>query len=295
MTDSRKRSLAQVALAALALVWGTQFLVIKVGQATVPPLLTVALRFAVVAAASQGVVWIGRFRAPRGALAARALFGVAQAFSMAALYWSEGHLPSALAAILVATEPFFVAVLAHRFVAGERLDARAVVALALGFAGVALIAVDGRSQAASAQLEVIAVVAVLAGSVAGAGNKIIGKRLALSMPAPVVMRDMGVAVAACAAAASLALERDCPVLFTREAVLAIAYLGLVASTGASTVYFVLLRRFSVTGLAYLQFVTSLVAIATGVLLGGERLGPTVSAGAACVLAGLVVRARRARA
>lgn len=68
-------------------------------------------------------------------MAVRASFGVAQACSMGSLYWSEGHLPSSLAAILVATEPFWVALMAHRFVTGERLGLRSVAALGVRLSG----------------------------------------------------------------------------------------------------------------------------------------------------------------
>ncbi len=287
----RRRALALVALGALSLVWGTQYLVIKAGQATVPPLCTVALRFAVVAVASQAIVWVGGLRAPPGSLPARALFGVAQAVSMGTLYWSEGHIPSAMAAILVATEPFFVAALAHRLVAGERLTARTALALGVGFLGLALITLGKGAGEERPRIELLATLVVVAGCLAGALNKVVGKRLALGVPAPVVMRDMGVSVALALGAASLLVERGSPIHFTARAIAAFAYLGLVASTAASTVYFVLLRRFPVTAMSYLQFVTALVAVATGIGLGRERLGAGVALGACAVLAGLALLAK----
>lgn len=279
---------AIVVLGVLALVWGTQYLVIKRGQATLPPLLTVALRFAIVAVASQGVAWALRLRAPAGTLGARIVFGVAQAATMGALYWSEGHIASALAAIVVATEPFLVAAMAHRWVPGERLTWRTTAALAVGFAGLVLITVPG---AADGTTERLAIAAVVAGSLAGAANKIVGKRLARQVPAPVMMRDMGVIVAIALGGASALLERDQPARFTAEAIAAIVYLGLVASTAASTTYFLLLRWFPVSALSYLQFVTALVAVLTGVVVGHEQLGGAVVLGAMAILGGLRLLAR----
>lgn len=74
--------------------------------------------------------------------------------------------------------------------------------------------------------------------------------------------------------------------------LTLVYLAVVASTAASTTYFVLLRRFPVSALAYLQFGTALVATLTGVLVGQEPLSPMVGAGAAAILVGLVVLGAR---
>jgi drug/metabolite transporter (DMT)-like permease len=71
-------------------------------------------------------------------------------------------------------------------------------------------------------------------------------------------------------------------------------IGLVASAAASGLYLVLLRRYRVTSMAYLQFVTPLIGVATGVLLGRERLGASGAAGAAVIVAGLVVLVRPSR-
>ncbi len=294
-TDHRGRAVALVALGALSIVWGTQYLVIKVGQATVPPLLTVALRFAVVAIASQIVVWVMGLRAPPGTAPARALFGIAQAVFMGTLYWAEGRLPSALVAILVATEPFLVAALARHQSVGERLDGPTSLALCFGFIGFAAITLSESAASDGPRTEFIAALMVVVGCVAGAVNKIVGKRLALGVPAPVAMRDMGVTVALTLGAASLMLEQHLAIDFTPRSLLAIGYLGLVASTAASTTYFILLRRFPVTALAYLQFVSALVAVVTGVGLGHERLGGGLAIGAVGILAGLAVLARRGQA
>ncbi|MFO0661473.1 MAG: hypothetical protein U0165_16820 [Polyangiaceae bacterium] len=87
---------------------GNAILVIKSGQATLPPLFAAAARFALVALISQCVVTLRGMRAPSGHARARVLFGVAQAVSMGTLYWAEQHMPSFVAALLCATEPFWL-------------------------------------------------------------------------------------------------------------------------------------------------------------------------------------------
>ena len=72
---------------------------------------------------------------------------------------------------------------------------------------------------------------------------------------------------------------------------AFVYLALVASFGASGLYLVLLRRYTVTAMAYLQFATAAVAAAAGVLCGREHLGSSLAAGIVAVIGGLLMLAR----
>lgn len=58
------------------------------------------------------------------------------------------------------------------------------------------------------------------------------------------------------------------------------------SFASSGLYLVLLRRFAVSSMSYLQFTTAAVAAGAGVLVGGEQLAPSAALGALAVLAGL---------
>jgi drug/metabolite transporter (DMT)-like permease len=274
-----------VALGALALVWGTQYLVIKHGQADVPPLLTVALRFSVVAAVGGAVALLQGARAPRGLGGPRLLFAAAQALSMGALYWSETRLPTAVTALVFAMVPLFVASLAHLFIATEPLGRRTAAAMLLGFVGVVAMG-GGEWSAPDLQTGALVGIAVaVGGAVCNAANKVVAKRITDRVPVAIMLRDMGAVVAVVAAGAWWLGGARAPV-FTPRAVAAFVYLGLVASAGASGLYLVLLRRFRVTGLSYLQFVSALIALVTGVALGGERFGLVAAVGVAAVLGGL---------
>jgi len=291
VSDRIKNAWAGLGLVVLTVVWGTQFLVIKEGQVDLPPLMTAAFRFAVLTAAAQVVILLARSQAPLEDRVKRASFGVTQAMSFGMLYWAQSRIPSALAGVLLATTPLFVAVLAHRFVAAERLTLARAGALALGFAGVAMIVFGTQSTGGPA--EAIAVLAVLVGSLASATNKVLAKQLTSSVPAPLLLRDMGLVVTVLTGLASFCFERNLPTKFTTASVLAFTYLGLVASFAASGLYLALLRRHTVTAMAYLQFGTATVAAATGVLLGNERLGPSLAVGVVAVLGGLILLSKTA--
>lgn len=286
-TPAFRSAPAALGFLALALIWGTQFLIIRRGQQSLPPLLTVALRYAILGLVAQVLVLGYRARGPDGTRARRLAFGALQAFSMGALYWAQGHLASAVAAAVIMTEPLFVALLAHFLLAGERLSGRTLTALACGFTGVLFMLAE-RTLGSRLGLETLGTLLVTLSALVGALNRVLVKDLVMRVPPLILLRDTGWVVAALAAAGSFALERDRALLFDTEAVIAFVYLGLVASVAASGLYLVLLRRYRVTSLAYLQFVTALVGVATGVLLGREELGLISAAGAALVLVGLYV-------
>jgi len=283
-SDRRKHLWAGLCLSALTLVWGTQFLVIKWGQIDLPPLMTAALRFAVLTVAAQVAVFLTGSKAPPKEQLRRLSFGMSQAVSFGVLYWAESRIPSAIAGVLTATSPLLTALLAHRFMAEEHLTLARSAAMMLGFAGVSMIVLG--TQSTGGLYETIAVVAILTGELASATNRLIAKQLTTNVPAPLMLRDMGLVVTALIGLASFAFERHLPMNFTSASVLAFAYLGLIASFAASSLYLILLRRYTVTAMAYLQFAIATVAAVMGVVVGGEKLGISLAPGVLAVLGGL---------
>ena len=99
---------------------------------------------------------------------------------------------------------------------------------------------------------------------------------------------MGLVVTVTIGIAALVIERNESLHFTISAIMAIVYLGLVASFAASGLYLILLRRYAVTSLAYLQIASAAIAAIVGILLGGEHLGPSPLIGTTLVIAGLFI-------
>jgi drug/metabolite transporter (DMT)-like permease len=130
------------AWAAVCFFWGTTYLAIRVGLETLPPLLFGGLRFLTAGALLFVIVrvWMGA-RLPRGrewfdqAVVGLALLGVGNGL----VVWAEQWVPSGLAALLVASSPFWVMGVERFLREGERLQGRAVAGLLIGFGGLALL------------------------------------------------------------------------------------------------------------------------------------------------------------
>ncbi len=126
-------------LLALAIVgvWGSNFVVIKVGLQDMPPLLFATLRFALVA-----LPWVFFIRRPAvgwGNLAAYGLFiGLGQFGVM--FYAMDGHISPGLASLVIQTQVFFTIGLAMKL-SGESIRAIEWLALALAASGLLVIGV----------------------------------------------------------------------------------------------------------------------------------------------------------
>ena len=123
-----------LALAVVA-VWGTNFVVIRLGLDALPPLLFAALRFTL--AAFPLVFFVKRPDVPWRDLALFGLFiGVGQFGLM--FIAIDGYIPPGIASLIVQTQVVFTIALAMRGT-GERLAPVQYAALALALAGVAVI------------------------------------------------------------------------------------------------------------------------------------------------------------
>jgi drug/metabolite transporter (DMT)-like permease len=278
----------------LTLIWGTTWAAIRIGLDGVPPFTGVAVRFAIagtllLALALALGVPLGRGRHEKALWLANGILSFC--LSYAIIYWSEQHIPSGLAAVLFATNPLFVAVLAHFLLAGERLAAAAVAGLVLGFAGVAVIYSDDLSLLGGPQVRLAALVMLvspLVSAVATVAIKRWGRDvhpLSLSaVPMLIASLVMG--------AVALIVERHRPLVLDGRSVGALLYLAILGSAVTFTVYYWLLARVTATRLALLSYLIPIVAVAVGAALFDEPLRPRLLAGSALVLAGVVIVSRR---
>lgn len=143
---SRERLQLLLALGLVYVVWGSTYLGIRFAVETIPPLLMAAVRFLV--AGALLFVWSasrGDARPTRRQLRNSAIIGGALLLvGNGSLVIAETWISSALAALLVATVPFFVVGFDALRPGGRRPTLPVVLGLVVGFAGIALL-IDPRS------------------------------------------------------------------------------------------------------------------------------------------------------
>ena len=282
----------------LTLIWGTTWAVIRLGLEGLPPFTGVALRFLVAGSLLLGLVPVFgvRFTYSRREIGLwLANGGLAFSASYTIVYWAEQHIPSGLAAVLFASYPLFVAILAHAALPGERLTPRAAGGLLLGFAGVAVIFSDDLRALGGDDARAVALV-FLGSPVVSAIATVAVKRWGagihpLSLTAvPMLLTGIVVGVLA------VLFERHVTLTFDLRSLGALLYLAVLGSAVTFTVYYWMLSHAPATRVALIAYTIPIVAVVVGALAFGEPIHPRLLAGGALVLAGVAIvnRARHVR-
>jgi drug/metabolite transporter (DMT)-like permease len=277
-------------IALLVLIWGTTWAVIRIGLGSIPPLTGVAVRFGLAGLVLWAVAWgIGlrgeRLRVPYRLWLIHGLCSFGVSYSL--VYWAEQWVPSGLAAVLFATFPLFVALLAHWALPGERLRPQAGVGLVLGFGGVALVFSEDLAALGGPQVPFAGAVMLLSPFASAVAQVAVKRWGAASHPVPL---NAGAMVLASAVVGALAawVERDRPVHFDAVGVGSVLYLALLGTAVTFTLYFWLLRHTTATGLSLMAYFIPLVALGVGAVLFDEPVTMRVVGGAALVIGGTAV-------
>jgi drug/metabolite transporter (DMT)-like permease len=282
------------ALTAMTLVWGSTWAVIRIGLRDIPPFAGVAMRFAiasVVLLVLARVLGIGLGKSRReialwwvnGILIFVVTYGL--------VYWAEQRVPSGLTAVLFATFPLFVALLAQVVLPAERFTRRSAFGIVLGFVGVAVIFSEDLA-AIGAPGAAFASAVLLLGPFAAAAANVSVKRWGQGIH-PISLTAVPMAISAVVmGGVSLVVERGRPMVLTPLAVGTVVYLAVFGSAFTFYCYFWLMERMPATRVALTNYVSPLVAVLIGSLLLGEALTLRVAVGAVLVMAGVGITVSR---
>jgi len=274
----------------LILIWGSTWAVIRVGLVGIPPLTGVALRFGI---ASLLLFCIGLARGVRFGAGRheKALWWSTTLLSFCAsyivVYWAEQYVPSGLAAVLWATFPLLVAILAHFLIPGERIRRITILGTLVGFAGVGVIYSEDFSLLGGPKVLLASIVFLISPLVSAIANVMIKKWGQGIHPISLTAVPMGMTFGIVGALA-LALERGRPVVFDGASITALLYLAVFGSAISFGLYYWLLTHYAATRLSMIAYGTPLVAVLIGTLVMNEPLTPRLLLGAALVLAGVVL-------
>jgi O-acetylserine/cysteine efflux transporter len=271
--------------AAVAAVWGINFVVIHVGLRSWPPLLFAALRFTVTA--FPAVLFVRR---PRGTdwrlVVGVGLFMSAGQFGFLFVGIDRG-VPAGLASLVLQLQAAFTAGFAVLLL-GERPDRRRLAGAALAFAGIGVIALDRTGGTGGVPLGALLLVVVAAASW-GLGN--ICSRVARAPDALALLVWSSLVPPVPLAVASLALEgrHAAPDAFAHleaAGIGALAYVVGASTFFGYTTWNALLRRHPATAVAPFTLLVPVVGITAAWVALGERPTARELLGAAIVLAGL---------
>ena len=138
MTTPRQKKLALLAWIAVCLIWGTTYLGIRISLESIPPALMGGLRWTIAGGLLALFVRVrGEQLPPPSRWGGIALMGFLMlGLGNGGVVFAEQWVPSGLAAVLVATSPFWMAAVEASLRDGERLRANTIAGLIVGFAGI---------------------------------------------------------------------------------------------------------------------------------------------------------------
>ena len=288
-------SLVWAALGVVYLAWGSTYLAIRVTVETMPPLLASAARF-LIAGSVMYLFLVARrgrsgIRVTTGELAASAAVGAALLLGANGLVMiAEQEVPSALAALIIASTPLWVVIL--RLVFRDRVTRGTLAGVAAGFVGVAILVLPGNG---SSGAPLGGALLLVAASAFWATGSFFSKRLPLPND-PFVSTAMqmlcgGLLLTVVGVAAGEAANIDVASFSTRS-VVALAYLVVIGSLLAFTSYTWVLQHAPISKVATYAYVNPVVAIFLGWVILSEQITGTILFGAAVIVASVAFIVRK---
>lgn len=255
------------ALFSLYIIWGSTYFAIAIGVQSWPPLMMAGVRFF-----SAGVVlmlWLmltGHKLPPRRQLLNAALLGVLLlAVGNGAVTVAEHqHVPSGIAAVMVATVPLFALCFSRLFgIATRKIE---WLGIAIGLGGIILLNSGG-----SLSGNPWAALLILIGSMSWAFGSVYGSRIELPsgmMAGAIEMLTAGIVLLGTSQVAGEKMTT----LPTLSGFLAVGYLAVFGSIIAINAYMYLIRNVTPAIATSYAYVNPVVAVVLGMLFADEHIG-----------------------
>ncbi len=286
-----EKPIAYTAFAIVCIVWGTTYLGIRIALETIPPLLLTSIRFTIAGVLMLGVALLKGERIPRDlvtlgnlTLCGFLMVGVGNL----AVVWAEQWVPSGLAALLVATSPFWMAIIEAFRKSGERTDLRSGIGMMIGFAGVAMLVTPKGSGVPWNLYFILGALAIQVGAVCwqlgSARGKYNLRHVPLVTSAALQMLSGGLIVGIL----GVAIGEPAKFALNPRTFGALAYLTVFGSVIAYSAYVFALAHMRTTHTSLYAYVNPVVAVFLGWLILNEPLTPLSIVAMVVILAGVAL-------
>jgi drug/metabolite transporter (DMT)-like permease len=278
---------------ALAMIWGSSFLLIKVAVEDMGALPLVSVRLGGAGLLFLGyLLWTGRRiparKSERYALLFVGIFNTAVPFFL--ISWGETKIDSGLATVLNSTVPLFGLVFAHFLLADERLTPQKITGLIVGFIGVVIMtarSIGGDSGSFMGQLAVL----VASASYAIA---IVTVRMFLRQVESFTVAGLSAIVGGIAIISTTAVvEGGFPANISTVAWLAAITLAVVNTFVAYFLAFDLIEKWGVRA-SLVTYAMPPIGVTLGFLFLDEVIGFQLIIGAVLIIGGIVMARQQGR-
>lgn len=299
-----RRRLAYIAWVAVCLIWGTTYLGIRVSLESIPPALMGGLRWTL-AGGLLSLYLVGRRRRlpPPSQWGSIALMGfLLLGLGNGGVVYAEQWVPSGLAAVLVATSPFWMAAVESLQRDGERLTSGVIAGLVVGFTGiVTLVWPDlalGNANSRQFLAGVIALqIASIGWSIGSSYSKRQGKRAQAKGDTSDVNGPDAVlgttafqmlAGGAMMLAAGTINGEWSRLFFTPRTSIALIYMSTIGAIGGFVAYTYALRHLPVSFVSLYAYINPVIAVALGIIVLHEPFTWRMAIAATLVFTGVAI-------
>ncbi len=274
--------------AAMSLIWGIPYLLIKVADGGVAPPVLVLARVAI------GAVLLVPIAVRRRELAPLlpywrwlVLFALVEIITpWLLLSEAETRLSSSLSGLLIASVPILVAVFGRLTGGQDRLTLARWVGLLVGLGGVALLVAGSSTQG-----DVVSMAEVLGVAVCYSIGPLIAARKLSELPSlGMTAACLAFAAVVCAPIAAVTWPHTVP---APKVLASLAGLAVVCTALAFVLFFALISEAGPARASVITYVNPAVAVAMGILVLGERLTVPMAVAFVLILGGSVLATRTA--
>lgn len=285
------RALAIAAFITVCLVWGTTYLGIRIAVETIPPVLLTASRYTFAGIVMTLVCLARGERLPRDrktlvnlAVVGFLMVGVGNL----AVVWAEQWVPSGMAALLVATAPFWAAILEFFRRDGDRLGVQRGLGMLVGFVGVAMLVTPAGSAGHFDAHFLIGALVIQVGSLGWQLGSLRGKHYIKGVPLLLSASLQMLFGGAITGVIGFAVGEAPRFVVTPRTFAALAYLAIFGSILAYSAYVYALAHMSTTNMSLYAYVNPVVAVILGWLVLHEQLTWISISAMAVILVGVAL-------
>jgi drug/metabolite transporter (DMT)-like permease len=288
-----RRPLVLAVYLSIAVLWGSTWMVIRVGLRDLPPFFFAGIRMALAALLLAPLALRGggldALRRSWREVAVIGLFQTALPYGL--MFVGQQWVPSGLSAILFATFPIWIALLARFLVPGERLTPLRIASVLLGVGGVLVLEAPRLGDLSASRLLALGSAIMVVASIVVAFANVLARRHMLVISPLTLTAGQSAIGAVLLLAASLLVETGRTAVFTPTAVGAVLYLAVFGSGLTYLGLYWLLPRIPIGALAVIPLIDTTVAVFLGAAVLGEPVGWSMAAGGTMVLAAAVLASR----
>lgn len=282
-------SRAYLALAAICIIWGTTYTAIKLAVRDFPPFMLVGIRQTSAGLLLLGLaIASGKTAVPdRKYLLRQAITGLATITGgNGFITWGMQYVSSGVASIIGSLTPVVVVLINLGWRGTEKINARVIAGVALGFGGLALIFHEGWQDFLKPEYR-WGIAGCFASCFTWSLGTVMAKRWNSSDVSPLMNAGLQITAGGLGGLVLSALfDQSHTINHTSEGWFSVIYLITIGSALAFTLYMYALKHLSATVSSLYTYINPSVAIILGWALLGESLSPTEGIGMAVTIAGV---------